>query len=79
MDKQRQDDQLEPTHSSSVPKRDVNLKTCRKQWTIVRNGEWESGKSVLIAGRDGDDDDDFTLKGKIMVTTQESRKKNSAK
>ena len=39
MDKQRQDDQLEPTYSSSLPIRDVALKTYRKQWTIGRGGE----------------------------------------
>ena len=31
MNEQKQDDQLEPTHSSSEPIRDVVLKTCRKQ------------------------------------------------
>ena len=49
MDEQRQNDQLEPTYSCSVPIRDVALKTCRKQWTIGRGGEWESGISVLMA------------------------------
>ena len=49
MDVQRQDDQLEHTYSSSVPIRDVALRTCRKQWTIGRDGEKESGISVLIA------------------------------
>ena len=39
MDKQRQDDQLEPTYSSYVPIRDVALKTYRKQWMIERGGE----------------------------------------
>ena len=38
----RQDDQLEPTHSSSVPIRDVALRTCQKQWMIGRGGERES-------------------------------------
>ena len=38
MDKQRQDDQLEPTYSSSVLIGDVALKTCWKQWTIGRGG-----------------------------------------
>ena len=53
MDEQRQDDQLEPTYSSSVPLRDVVLKTCRKQWTIGA-GERGSGISVLIARHDDD-------------------------
>ncbi len=54
MDKQRQDDQLEPTYSSSVPIRDVALKTYRKQWTIGRGGERESGISMMIAQYDDD-------------------------
>ena len=57
MDEQRQDDQLEPTYSSSVPIRDIALKTCRKQWTIWRGGERGSGIFVLIARHDDDDDD----------------------
>ena len=48
MDEQRQDDQLEPTYSSSVTIRDVTLKTCRMQWAIGRGGESGSGISVLI-------------------------------
>ena len=31
MDEQRHDNQLEPTYSSSVPVRNVALKTCRKR------------------------------------------------
>ena len=53
IDEQKQDDQLEPTHSSSVPIRDVVLKTCRKQWTIGRGGE--RGLGVSIAWHDNDD------------------------
>ena len=56
MDEQRQDDQLEPTYSSSVPIRDVVLRTCRKQWMIGRGGERGSGISLLIARHDDDDD-----------------------
>ena len=56
MDVQRQDDQLEPTYSSSVPIRFEVLRTCRKQWTIGRGGERGSGISVLIM-RDDDDDE----------------------
>ena len=48
MDEQRQDDQLEPTYSSSVPIRDVAV----KQWTIEKGGEKESGISVLMALHD---------------------------
>ena len=57
MDEQRQDDQLEPTYSSSVLIRDVILKTCRKQWTIGRVDKRRSGISVLMARRDDVDDD----------------------
>ena len=56
MAKQRQDDQLKPTYSGSVPIRDVALKTCQKQWTRGRGGERGSGISVLIAQHDDDDD-----------------------
>ena len=56
MDEQSQDDPLEPTYSSSVPIRDIALKTCWKQWTIGRGGEKESGISLLIARHDDDDD-----------------------
>ena len=55
---QKQDDWLEPTYSSSVPIRDVFLKTCRKQCTIGRGGERRSGISVLMARHDAADDDD---------------------
>ena len=55
MDEQRQDDQLELTHSNSVPIRGVILKTCRKQWTIGRGGERGSVISVLMARHDDDD------------------------
>ena len=49
MDEQRQDDQLEPTYNSCLPKRDVALKTFRKQWTIEKGGEQRSGISLLMA------------------------------
>ena len=52
---QRLDNQLKPTYSSSVPIRDVALKTYQKQWTIGRGGERESRISVLIAQHDDDD------------------------
>ena len=52
------DDQLEPTYSSSVPIRDVALKTSRKQWTIGRGGKRGSGISVLMGQHNDDDDDD---------------------
>ena len=55
IDEQRQDDQLEPTYSSSVPIRDVALKVCRKPWTIGRGGQRGSEISVLMAHNDDDD------------------------
>ena len=69
MDEQRQDNQLEHTHCSSVPKRDVAQKTCRKQWTIGRGGERRSG----IARHDDDDDDDIGFSFFCSVSYQPSR------
>ena len=54
MDKQRQDDQLEPTYSSSVTIRGIALRICQKQWMIGRYGKRGSGISVLIAQHDDD-------------------------
>ena len=56
IDKQKLDDQLEPTYSSSVPIRNVALKTYLKQWTIKKDGEKGSGISMLMAEHDDDDD-----------------------
>ena len=44
MDKQRQDDQLEPIYNGSVPIQDVALKTYRERCTIENGVEPE--KSV---------------------------------
>ena len=66
MDVQRQDEQLEHTYSSSVPIRDIALRTCRNQWTIGKGGERGSGISVLIA-RHHDDDDDLGNRGNMFV------------
>ena len=65
MDGQRQDDQLEPTHSSSVSIRDVVLKTYLKQWTIEKDGEKGSGISMLIERHDDDDND---INGKKSIS-----------
>ena len=54
----KQDVQLKPTYSSSVPIRYVALRIFQKQWIIGRCGERESGISVLIALHDDEDDDD---------------------
>ena len=53
---QKQDDQLEHTYGSSVPIRDVALKTCQRLWTIGKSGERRSGISLLVAQHDDDDD-----------------------
>ena len=52
MDEQRQDDQQELTYSSSVAIRYVDLKTCRKQWTIEKGGERGSGISEQVVRHD---------------------------
>ena len=58
MAEQRQDDQLVPTYSTSMPIWDVVLKTCQKQWRIGMGGERGPRISQLMARQD-DDDDDF--------------------
>ena len=62
MDEQWQDDQLEPTYSSSVLIQDVALKTYQEQWMIEKGGEKGSGISVLMAQHDDDDETVLTLK-----------------
>ena len=52
MDKQRQNDQLEPTFNSSVLIQDVALKTYWKWWTIEKGGERGSERSVLMVRQD---------------------------
>ena len=61
MDEQRQDVQLEPTYSSSVPIRDVVLRICQKQWTIGRCGERGPGISVLIVRHNDDYESNRTV------------------
>ena len=61
MDEQRQNNQLEPTYSSSVLIWDVVLKTCWKQWTIGRGGERGSGISMLMVRHNDDDDDNHKI------------------
>ena len=60
MDKQRQDDQLEPIYNNTVLIQDVDLKTYRVRWTIETGGGRGSGRSVLMVQHD--DDDDFKLR-----------------
>ena len=57
MDEQRQDDQHEPTCSSSVSIRDVALKTLTEAMDDREGGERGSGISVLMAWHDDNDDD----------------------
>ena len=71
MDEQRQDGQLELTYGSSVPIRDVSLKTCRKQWTIEKGGERGSGISVLAARCD--DDEQPVTESKNRINTHVCR------
>ena len=70
MDEQRQDDQLETTYSSSVPIRDVALKTYQKWRTIEKGGEKRSGISVLMVWHD-DDDSYWCLMLKILAKNLE--------
>ena len=60
MDKQKKDDQLQPTYNTSVPIQDVALKTDWERWTIEADGERGSGRSVLAAWHD-DDENFLTL------------------
>ena len=57
LDEQRQDDQLEPIYNSSLPIRDVALKTYRKRWTIEVGGKRRLGRSVQVAWHRLRDDD----------------------
>ena len=58
MDEQRQDDQLEPTNSSSMRIQDVALEIYRKRWTIEAGGGRGPGRAMLMVRHDDDDDDD---------------------
>ena len=61
MAEQKQNDQLEPTYSSSLRIRDIALRTCQKRWTLGTSGERGSGISVLAAWHADDDDDDESM------------------
>ena len=56
IDKQMQDDHLEPTYNTSVPIQDEALQTYRTQWMIEKGGKRGSEISMLIARPDDDDD-----------------------
>ena len=55
MDKQKQDDQLEPMYHSSVSIQDIGLKTFRERWTMEIGGERGSERFELAARHDHDD------------------------
>ena len=57
------DDQQELIYNNPVWTQDVVLKTFWKQWKIKTNGEKESGKSILGAQHDDDDDDIYKYPG----------------
>ena len=56
MDGQRQDNQQEPIYNNSVLIQDVALKTYRERWMIETGGERGSGRSMLAAWHDNDDE-----------------------
>ena len=64
MDEQRQDDQLEPIYNSSEPIQDVALKTYRERWMIEMGGKAGSGRSVLVACHE-DDDEVLPLRARV--------------
>ena len=72
MPKQKQDDQLEHTHSSYVRIRDVALKTSQRRWMIGRSGERGSGISVLAAWHNDDDDDQEFFKNLAIFSQEEN-------
>ena len=55
MDEQKQNDQPEPIYKSYVPIQYVALKTYREPWTRETGGERGSGRSVLAARHNDDD------------------------
>ena len=57
MDEQKQDDQLEPIYNNSMPIQDIAWKTSRERWTIETSVERGSGRSMLAAQHDDDDDE----------------------
>ena len=57
MDKQRQDDQREPTYNSTVLIQDVALKTYGKWWMLEKGGGRGLGGYVLVAQHDVDDNE----------------------
>ena len=70
MDEQKQDDQLEPLCNSCVPMQDIDSKTSLKRWTIETGGERESGKSVLAAWHDDNDNEDWNTWNHLTLWKQ---------
>ena len=58
MNEQRQDDQLQPTHSSSMSIRYVNLENLPEAMDDREGWRYGSSISMLMARHDDDDDDD---------------------
>ena len=56
MDKQRQDNQLEPIYNSSEPIQDIAWETSGEWWMIEMGGKRGSGRSVLEVRHDDDDE-----------------------
>ena len=56
VDEHRLDDQKELIYTTSVPIQDVAWETFRQRWSIKTGSERESGKSMLAARHDDDDD-----------------------
>ena len=63
---QGQDNQLESTYSSSVPIRNVALKTCQKQSTIKKGGQKGSWISMLMVRYDDDDDGGMSTAWRVI-------------
>ena len=59
MDEQSLNNQLESIYNNSVPIQDVALKTSRERWTIEPGGMRGSGRSLLAARHNDDNDDDL--------------------
>ena len=55
MDEQRLDDRLEPIYNNSVPIQDIAWKTSWEQWMIEMGSKRGSGRSVLAARHDNDE------------------------
>ena len=61
IDEQKKDDQLEHIYNISVPIQDVAWMAPRERWTIEMDGNRRSGRSMLAARDDVNDDEFFWL------------------